>query len=352
MLTEASIAIVAVAWAVTKLAEWGSEKEATRMRHAEMSHAMFRKEAAKLRGDEAVRHLNAAMHAAWREKENIRCSITPLRDAREELKQQLRVLKRRGARGASLREVHGCLHELGDAISEQLALVHQYSAFILEAKRRRLAVWDGPTKKRRAAAALDLDMHSYFRSSDVPVEGRIVRGVVCGNTDRAEFELDCRMAGRLAQCEAFEPTWRPGQGLDLFVESTNYREGVAVVSHRKAAFLADWKRGQRIWAGLIVAQNDHGAEVDIGPLKVFVHGLKRSAAKDPNGGTKVEVILTAVDDKLRRVKARRVPRRKKRDRSDQHRPARPRAALAMSSPAKGRSQTLKPQLRRGAASPH
>lgn len=49
----------------------GTREEATRTRHAEMSQAVFRKDAAELRGDEAMRHLNAAMRTAWQEKENI-----------------------------------------------------------------------------------------------------------------------------------------------------------------------------------------------------------------------------------------------------------------------------------------
>lgn len=57
---------------------------------------------------------------------------------------------------------------------------------------------------------------------------------------------------------------------------------------------------------------------------MFVHGSKRSVSRDPDDGTKAEVTLTTVDDKLRQVEARGVPRRKKRRRSGQHRPARPR----------------------------
>lgn len=290
-------------------------------------HEKQRKKAAKLKrkaversGQRDRARLRAdAEHKQWiLVREDLRTNIDAAKAERRSLYKDLSRLKEeRRKLGARLqdakniedrfgkRAIREAFYEFDEAVDRQYAAAYRWTAVIDQLYRLKDDLYGpSPNVDALAKASRRFDLESTFESTDVPIRGQIVTGIVRAPKRGPWFQLDCSIRGHLIKREQdhLDQSWSKGERVRLFVEGADYRNGTAVVSIAKAQFVDAWEGGRTTWRGEVAGENASGIRVDIGATTVFVPRSKVPSAW--TGTSPATVELFEVDRRLRTVVGR------------------------------------------------
>ena len=243
------------------------------------------------------------------ERRRLYKDLSYLKEERRKVGARLRDIKKIEDRFGK-RAIREAFYEFDDAVDRQYASAYRWTAVIDQLYRLKDDLY-GPSLDigALAKASRRFDLESTFKSTDVPIRGQIVTGIVRAPKRGLWFQLDCSIRAHLIKREQdhLDQSWSKGERVRLFVEGADYRNGTAVVSVAKARFIDAWEDGRTTWRGEVVGKNASGVRVDIGATTVFVPRSKIPSAW--KGTSQATVDLLEVDPRLRTVVGRLVVRR-------------------------------------------
>lgn len=239
--------------------------------------------------------------AAKAERRSLYENLSRMKEARRKLGVHLQDMKKIEERFGR-RDIWAAIHKFDEAIDVKYADAYRWTAVIDQLYRLKDDL-DGPSPNVGAVAKASrrFDIESTFESTDLPIRGRIVTGIVHAPKRGPWFQLDCSIRGELMKRERnhLDRAWSKDERVRLFVEGADYRNGTAVVSVAKAQFVDAWEGGRTTWRGEVVGKNASGVRVDIGATTVFVPRSKIPSAW--RGTSQATVELLEVDPRLRTV---------------------------------------------------